>query len=274
MRFSLLLLTGMVAVTTALPQRPGGGRGRLRGGQGFGQNAQGSGAGVPGTDLPVFTNPQGGEQPPAVVPDNAQAGVGQGIADEGNLNDQGNLAPNGQGSLDNGSQANQGGANNQGVPGDQSIPGDQGAGNANQNGNDIGGSGQNQNGQNGQNQTGQDQGQNGANQPTGAFDPSLVPEFGVQAGVSPDGQGNCIGLNNVKIPCSCPPDRQDFIQRVQAAAASGNSEGVPVEFPLDDSSASKKARIQTSIVVLQNLNGRGVGCPAAATTFLAQQAAA
>ncbi|KAF1964380.1 hypothetical protein BU23DRAFT_378457, partial [Bimuria novae-zelandiae CBS 107.79] len=96
---------------------------------------------------------------------------------------------------------------------------------------------------------------------------SLVPEFGVEAGVSPDGQGNCLGLNNVKIPCSCPPNRQNFIQKVQAAAAAGNSEGVPVKFPLDDSSASKKARIQTSIVVLQNLKGKGVGCPAAATTF-------
>lgn len=86
--------------------------------------------------------------------------------------------------------------------------------------------------------------------------------------------GNCLGLGNVKIPCSCPPNRQDFLQKVQAAVAAGNSAGVPVKFPLDGSSASKKARIQTSIVVLQNLNGRGVGCPAAATTFLAQQAAA
>jgi hypothetical protein len=61
---------------------------------------------------------------------------------------------------------------------------------------------------------------------------------------------------------------------VSAAVAAGNSEGVPVEFPTDDSSASEKARIQTSIVVLQNLNSKGVGCPAAATTFLEQQRAA
>ncbi|PVI00907.1 hypothetical protein DM02DRAFT_469069, partial [Periconia macrospinosa] len=96
---------------------------------------------------------------------------------------------------------------------------------------------------------------------------ALVPEFGIQAGQQPDGTGNCIGNNNVKIPCSCPPDRQQFIQKVQAAAAAGNSEGVPIKFPTDNSSQSKKDRIGASIIVLQNLNGKGVGCPAAATTF-------
>ena len=46
---------------------------------------------------------------------------------------------------------------------------------------------------------------------------ALVPEFGVQAGASPDGTGNCNGIDNaqgqpIKIPCSCPPDRNEFIQ--------------------------------------------------------------
>ncbi|KAF2800537.1 hypothetical protein K505DRAFT_320415 [Melanomma pulvis-pyrius CBS 109.77] len=108
----------------------------------------------------------------------------------------------------------------------------------------------------------------------GSFDASLVPEFGVQAGIGPDGAGNCVGNGGKLIPCQCPPDRDAFIQKVGAAVAAGNSEGVPVEFPTDNSSASKKARIQTAIVVLQNLNGKGVGCPAAATTFLEQQRAA
>jgi hypothetical protein len=51
-------------------------------------------------------------------------------------------------------------------------------------------------------------------------DASLVPEFGVQAGTNPDGTGNCDGITNaqgqvVKIPCSCPPDRDSFIQVCQ-----------------------------------------------------------
>ncbi|KAJ4294331.1 hypothetical protein N0V90_008021 [Kalmusia sp. IMI 367209] len=246
MHLSLLAVTGLAVFATALPQRPGGGR--FRGGRPFDQNAQGNGVQAAQPADPTLA----GAQPPAVVPDNAQD-VDQGAANQqGTANDQGNL-------------------NNQGTAGNQGDLNNQGAGNANQNGTDNTNNANNGQNQNGQNQNGQDQaGQDQA----GAFDPALVPEFGVQAGQNPDGQGNCDGLNGIKIPCQCPPDRQDFIQRVQAAAAAGNSEGVPVEFPLDDSSASKKARIQTSIIVLQNLNGRGVGCPAASTTFLAQQAAA
>jgi hypothetical protein len=259
MRFSLLIVAGLSAIATALPQRHGGGgQGRFRGGRPSDQSAQDGGV--------QAIDPSGLQAPPGAIPDNAQAGVGEGVANEGNQNNQGQAPQNSPGDLAN-----------------------QGTGNVNQNGTLTGNAGQNQNGQdqnsgsqNGQNQNGGSQnGQNqnggnqgGENQATGGFDAALVPEFGIEAGQSPDGKGNCLGLNNVKIPCSCPPDRQDFIQKVQAAAAAGNSEGVLVEFPLDDSSASEKARIQTSIIVLQNLNGRGVGCPAAATTFLAQQAAA
>ena len=48
-------------------------------------------------------------------------------------------------------------------------------------------------------------------------DPSLVPEFGVTAGVNPDGTGNCDGITGangqpILIPCQCPPDRNTFIQ--------------------------------------------------------------
>lgn len=44
-------------------------------------------------------------------------------------------------------------------------------------------------------------------------------------------------------------------------------------FPTGSDTASQLARIDASLVTLQNLNGSGVGCPAASTTFSAQQAA-
>jgi hypothetical protein len=55
---------------------------------------------------------------------------------------------------------------------------------------------------------------------SGSVNPALVPDFGVQAGVNPTGTGetgDCDGITNdagqvVKIPCSCPPDRNSFIQ--------------------------------------------------------------
>ncbi|KAL5434080.1 hypothetical protein PMIN07_004288 [Paraphaeosphaeria minitans] len=194
------------------------------------------------------------------MPGNAQAGIGQGAATEGNLNNQGQETSNSQGGLPNQDAGN--------VNHNSTIP----PGNNESEWWCSNGQNQNAGNQSGQNQNGGNQG--GTNQPTGGFDASLVPYFGIEAGQSPDGTGNCLGLNNVKIPCSCPPDRQEFIQEIQAAAAAGNFEGVLIKFPLDDSGASKKARIGASIIVLQNLKGRGVGCPAASTTFLAQQAAA
>lgn len=113
----------------------------------------------------------------------------------------------------------------------------------------------------------------------GGVDPNLVPQFGLQAGLNPTGTGDCDGIKNaagqvVKIPCSCPPDRGSFIASLSANVAAGhavNNPGVAVSFPTDDSKASKLARIQTAIVTLQNLRGPGVGCPAASTTFVAQQ---
>jgi len=112
----------------------------------------------------------------------------------------------------------------------------------------------------------------------GGVDPSLVPEFGHQAGLNPTGTGDCDGITNaagqvVKIPCSCPPDRQSFIQALSQNVAAGHAvknPSVQVSFPTDNSNASKAARIQAALVTLQNLNGPGVGCPAASTTLLAQ----
>lgn len=115
----------------------------------------------------------------------------------------------------------------------------------------------------------------------GGVDPALVPEFGHQAGLNPTGTGDCDGIRNaagniVKIPCACPPDRSAFIQSLSANVAAGkvvNNPGISVSFPTDNSKASKLARMQTALVTLQNLRGPGVGCPAASTTFLAQQKA-
>ncbi|KIM91372.1 hypothetical protein PILCRDRAFT_810645 [Piloderma croceum F 1598] len=113
-------------------------------------------------------------------------------------------------------------------------------------------------------------------------DPSLVPDFGHAANVNPTGTGDCDGAVNgtngqpVKVPCSCPPDRNSFIQSLNANVNAGhavNNPSIPVTFPTGQDSASKVARIQASLVTLQNLNGPGKGCPAASTTLVAQQAA-
>ncbi|KAL1677239.1 hypothetical protein EV122DRAFT_291278 [Schizophyllum commune] len=112
-------------------------------------------------------------------------------------------------------------------------------------------------------------------------DPSLVPDFGVTAGTNPTGTGDCDGIagadgNPVKIPCDCPPDKDTFLQSLNANVAAGkavNNPSVAVTFPEDDSTESQLARIQASLVTLQNLNGPGKGCPAASTTLLAQQKA-
>ncbi|KAF7356562.1 hypothetical protein MVEN_00989900 [Mycena venus] len=106
-------------------------------------------------------------------------------------------------------------------------------------------------------------------------DPNLVPQFGISPGVNPTGTGDCDGVNGIKIPCSCPPSRDDFINSLSANVAAGhdvNNPGVPAPFPTDNSQQSAITRMQTSISTLQNLHGAGVGCPAASTTFSAQLA--
>jgi len=47
-------------------------------------------------------------------------------------------------------------------------------------------------------------------------DPSLVPDFGHQAGLNSTAAG-CDGIRNdegkvIKVPCFCPPPREDFIK--------------------------------------------------------------
>jgi len=105
-----------------------------------------------------------------------------------------------------------------------------------------------------------------------AVDPSQVLDFGVVAGTAPDGNGNCKGINNINIPCNCPPSRDDFINSLNANVAAGhavNNPGVAVQFPSDNTPQAAATRIQAQLVTLQNLRGPGVGCPASATTFLA-----
>ncbi|KAJ7766519.1 hypothetical protein DFH07DRAFT_915920 [Mycena maculata] len=108
-------------------------------------------------------------------------------------------------------------------------------------------------------------------------DASLVPSFGVTPGIKdPAGSASCVGINNILIPCTCPPDSATFIKALSANVAAGhdvNNTGVGAPFPTDDSTASQIVRLQTSVTTLQNLHGAGVGCPASSTTFLAQIAA-
>jgi len=117
--------------------------------------------------------------------------------------------------------------------------------------------------------------------PAGGVNPALVPDFGHPSGLNPTGTGDCDGITNaagvvVKIPCACPPPRDQFIASLSANVGAGfavNNPGIAVSFPDGNSREAQLARIQTSLVTLQNLNGPGQGCPAASTTFLAQQQA-
>ncbi|KAI0775601.1 hypothetical protein BD413DRAFT_602820 [Trametes elegans] len=101
-------------------------------------------------------------------------------------------------------------------------------------------------------------------------DPALVPEFGVQRGAGPDGTGNCVGLGGKLIPCSCPPDRGEFIASLNANVAAGhaiNNPGIGVSFPTGQSKADQQARIVALLVTLQNIQGPGKGCPAVSTVY-------
>ncbi|KAL6305129.1 hypothetical protein BKA93DRAFT_232580 [Sparassis latifolia] len=116
---------------------------------------------------------------------------------------------------------------------------------------------------------------------SGGVDPNLVPQFGVEAGVNPDGTGNCDGVDGsnskpILIPCACPPDRTQFIQKLSANVAVGKvitNPSVNLTFPSDNSTASQLARLNAASVTLQNFNSSGRGCPISSTTFTAQHQA-
>ncbi|KAH9920969.1 uncharacterized protein B0H18DRAFT_580020 [Fomitopsis serialis] len=125
----------------------------------------------------------------------------------------------------------------------------------------------------------------------GTIDPTLVPDYGITANSNPTGTGyvslvltagcshssrssDCDGVNGVKIPCFCPPDRDEFIGNLSANVAAGkviNNPTVALSFPLDNSTQSALTRLNACLVTLQNQRGTGVGCPAAATTWVALQ---
>ncbi|KAI5123114.1 hypothetical protein M0805_001470 [Coniferiporia weirii] len=124
--------------------------------------------------------------------------------------------------------------------------------------------------------------QSGADGLTLAQIDALTPQFGHDAGVNPTGTGNCDGAvdgpdgSPIEVPCDCPPPRDTFIQSLAANLAAGhavNNPSVAISFPTDNSTASILARFNAATVTLQNLNGEGVGCPQASTTWTAQLAA-
>lgn len=108
---------------------------------------------------------------------------------------------------------------------------------------------------------------------TGNINPSLVPDFGVQQNANANArqQGSCDGFNAasnavVNIPCSCPPSRATFLAALDKNVAAGSVQGEKVVFSNDagdQSEATNKQRATAMLVTLQNLNGAGVGCPAA-----------
>jgi len=111
---------------------------------------------------------------------------------------------------------------------------------------------------------------------------AIAPPLGFSSGVNPTGTGDCDGAVNgangqpIKVPCTCPPSQDVYISQLEANAAAGHAVHNPtvaVSFPLDNSPNSQRARIQAALVTIQNLNGPGVGCPAASTTLSAQLAA-
>jgi len=111
---------------------------------------------------------------------------------------------------------------------------------------------------------------------------TLAPALGFQSGMNPTGTGDCDGAVNgangkpIKIPCSCPPSQNVYldalVRNVQAGMAVNNP-SVKVTFPTDNSNQSQSTRINAALITLQNLDGPGKGCPAVSTTLLAQQRA-
>ncbi|GJJ16071.1 hypothetical protein Clacol_010350 [Clathrus columnatus] len=114
------------------------------------------------------------------------------------------------------------------------------------------------------------------------IDPNSIPDLGGVAGVNPTGTGECDGVvkqsngQPIKVPCSCPPDRDTFIAALNANVAAGhatNNPPVPVFYPVGNSTNAQFDRLEAAIITLQNMNGPGQGCPVASTTLGQQQVA-
>ncbi|KAK8058075.1 hypothetical protein PG994_008523 [Apiospora phragmitis] len=112
---------------------------------------------------------------------------------------------------------------------------------------------------------------------TGVINESVIPDYGLTAGVPSKSQpGSCVGANNINIPCTCPPSKADAAATLSTFVARGKAGSVPISFPdtSDKSSAANRARIDAIVNTLQNINfdktGRtGDGCPAASFPSLA-----
>jgi hypothetical protein len=97
----------------------------------------------------------------------------------------------------------------------------------------------------------------------------------------PKGTGDCDGVPGpngqpIKVPCTCPLSRDAFIASLNANVEAGravNNPSIPLSFPLGDSKEDQLQRIGAALVTLQNLQGPGVECPAASTTFVTQRKA-
>ena len=114
----------------------------------------------------------------------------------------------------------------------------------------------------------------------GEVDETLIPEFGIVRGTDPDVLqiGSCTGFNGqfVPIPCTCPPDRNQFINALNNALEAGDVQGEPITFSndaSDQSLATNRQRATACVIVLQSINGeKGKGCPvASAPNFKTQQ---
>ncbi|ORY68999.1 uncharacterized protein BCR38DRAFT_425015 [Pseudomassariella vexata] len=109
---------------------------------------------------------------------------------------------------------------------------------------------------------------NGSN---GAITASIIPDFGVTAGIqSADQSGSCVGVDNKNIPCECPPSKEAFAQTLSTFVSRGVAGASAIEFSTnftDQSAVTNLARVNAMINTLQNFNfdktGRtGDGCPA------------
>jgi len=109
----------------------------------------------------------------------------------------------------------------------------------------------------------------------------LAPQLGSVQNNNPNKFGDCDGPRQPdgsipKVPCDCPPNRDEFVNQLLANALAGhaiNNPTVGVTFPTGNSKADQHARITASTITLQNLNGPGKGCPNVSTTLAAQSAA-
>ncbi|KAK7935959.1 hypothetical protein PG985_001454 [Apiospora marii] len=118
---------------------------------------------------------------------------------------------------------------------------------------------------------------NGNANATGPISESVIPDYGLAAGVPSKSQpGSCVGANNINIPCTCPPSKAAVASTLMVFVARGKAGSVPISFPdtSDTSLAANRARINAIVNTLQNFNfdttGRtGDGCPAASFPALA-----